>query len=160
MKFWYRSLVEDPCRYKRPVHLYMIFAVICYIASFLGTYPIILIGRISEKFYGILQFVVYSFIGIPFVHWFMVGVVLIYPIVLLAIYLIAIFCKNYLPLMIVAILGVVYSISVLIAMICTGGFTLEAFLMTISILVNMWFSVYFVSVWKYLKPERKLQENP
>ena len=155
MRNWYECLVEDPFRYKRPVHIYMIFSAICYIASFCGTYPILLIGRFSEKFNFMLQFAVYTFIGIPF--W--IGVALIYPVVLLAVYLIAIFCKNYLPLMIVAILSVVSSVMVLAAMIFTDGFTAEALLMIISILVNLWFSVYFVSVWKYLKWERKRLEN-
>ncbi len=159
MRFWYQCLVEDPFRYKRPVHLYMILSVICYITSFYGAFPIFLIGNKTALWNVALGMMISAYFGLPPLVWFSIGVMFVYPIALLAFYLLAIFCRNYLPLMIIAFFDVVYSALILAGMIYTGGFSVMALLMIVSILVNLWFSVYFVSVWKYLKQQRKQQEN-
>ena len=147
MRNWYECLVEDPFRYKKPVHLYLVFCVICFIASFLGLYPFYMISKLSAEFNDFLYLIVYSGIGLPILF----GVMLIYPISLLTVYLIAIFCEHYMPLILLTILHVVYSAFALLFMIFNHGFTFAALLMIIKIILDIWFGVYFISVWKYLR---------
>ena len=147
MRNWYECLVEDPFRYKKPVHLYFVFCVICFIASFLGLYPLYLISKLSAEFNDFLGIFVYSEIG----RRFLVGAMLIYPISLLTVYLIAIFCKHYMPLILLTNLHVVYSAFALPFMIFNHGFTFAALLMIIKIILDLWFGMYFISVWKYLR---------
>ena len=158
MRFWYQCLVEDPFRYKRPVHLYMILAAICFMTSFLGSFPIFLPGNKTALWNPFFGTMISVYLDIPLLFGVSIGVLFVYPLTLLAFYLIAIFCRNYLPLIMAAFFDVVYSTVIVIAMIYNGGFSDIALLMIISIFVNLCFGIYFVSVRKYLKQERKLQE--
>jgi hypothetical protein len=86
-------------------------------------------------------------------------VLLTYAIALIASYLIAVFCRKFLPLVIVAFFDVFFSASLIIWMVCIGRFYSFYAFMIVSLFVNLGFSIYFLSVWKYLKWERKRLEN-
>jgi hypothetical protein len=106
-----------------------------------------MISKLSAEFNDFLYLIVYSGIGLPILF----GVMLIYPISLLTVYLIAIFCEHYMPLILLTILHVVYSAFALPFMIFNHGFTFAALLLIIKIILDVWFGFYFISVWKYLR---------
>ena len=153
MKKWYRQVLEDPKRQKRPIQWYIVLTVIGLFA------PILLIGNRSV-FWGPLWAGMLSVdIGFEAFRLLSIGVLFVYPFALLAFYLIAIFCRKYLPLTIAAFFDVLYT-SVFVAIsIYAGGLSVGAMLLMIGILGNLWFSFYFLSLWEFTKFQHKQPEN-
>ena len=162
MRFWYQCLVEDRFRYKRPVHIYMILAVLSVVSpgigSLLGGF-VFMIGNNTVFWNPLFAGMIALDTGLPVIWGVSAVVLLTYAIALIASYLIAVFCRKFLPLVIVAFFDVFFIASLIIWMVCIGRFYSFYVFMIVSLFVNLGFSIYFLSVWKYLKWERKRLEN-
>ena len=103
MRFWYQCLVEDPFRYKRPVHIYMILAVLSVVSpgigSLLGGF-VLMIGNNTVFWNPLFAGMIALGTGSTVIWGVSAVVLLTYAIALIASYLIAVFCRKFLPLVI------------------------------------------------------------
>ena len=159
----FSEFIEDSKRRNKPIHFYLLLIVLGVVLPFFvrSSYsPASLIGTSTVLWKPLFAALIALDLGMSAVRWICVGVLICYPVVLIASYLLAVFRENYLPLMIAAFFDILFTVFLIVLMICAGTFSNGHVVIALGMLVNFCFNIYFYSVWKYMKQELKRQENP
>ena len=160
---WYRNQVEDSEFRKEMVHRYMVITVICALSPIFGAFigSLMFLGcNHTLWWYPIMGMFTCIDLGYLWLGRMFFGVLFLCPLMLLAGYLVAVFKKKYLLLTAAALLDEIVSAVFVVCNIAAYGFNYMHVLMFIGLLFGLAYNVYFVSICKYSRLQRKQLENP
>ena len=143
--------VDNTKNHKAIINWYMILTVVGMLLPFaLATSVspdlLYLVGNRSVLWNPLLGALLAADIGVRWLALTCVGLMIVYPIVLIAAYFLARIGKKYLPLTIAAFFDVGFTVLLAVASICTVEFYFAHVLMFIGAAINLWFAVSFLFI--------------
>ena len=151
MKVSIWKCVDNTKNHKAIINWYMILTVVGTLLPFVlgaSVSPdlVYLVGNRSVLWNPFLGALLAADVGVRWLALTCVGLMIMYPIALIAAYFLARIGKKYLPLAIAAFFDVGFTVFLAVLSICTAGFYFTHVLMFVGTAINFWFAVSFLFI--------------